>query len=115
MRLHHSGAVTYPLGQVIAFDAANGNWKVTDSTVATVANAKAVLVAETVFTGSESGGIKLVRAVIGGKVDADQLVFEGTDTLDTVPSGAADSFRTQLRSYGIIAEELAQQRIEDNQ
>ena len=117
VRLHHSGAITYPGGQVLAFDGANGNWKATDSTTATVANAKAVLFAETEFTGSEVGGIKRVRAVIGGKVDAGQLVFEGSDTLDTIPTPAADadSFRVQLRGYGIIAEDLAQQQIQDNQ
>ena len=115
LRLHHSGAVTYPLGQVLAFDAANGNWKITVSGTPAVANAKAVLVAATEYTGSEPGSVKLVRALIGGKVDAGQLVFDGSDTLDTVPAGAADSFRTQLRAYGIIADELAQQRTEDNQ
>lgn len=117
IRLHHADAITYPAGQVLAFDGANGNWKVTDSTTDTVANAKAVLNAETVFTGSESGGIKVVRAIIGGKVDAGQLVFEGTDDLDTIPTPAAgaDSFRVQLRGYGIIAEDLTQQQIQDNQ
>lgn len=113
--LYYNGAITLPLGKALAFDAANGNWKITDSTVANQANAKAVLVAETTYTGSEPGSVKLVRAVIGGKVDPGQLVFEGSDTLDTIPAGAVDSFRTQLRAYGIIADDLAQQYIEDNQ
>lgn len=110
--LNAPGAVTYPLGTVLAFDASAAKWKITKSGTAAVANAKALLVAETEFTGA---GDKLVRAIIGGKVDAGQLVFDGADTLDTIPAGADDSFRLQLRGYGILAEDLAQQQIQDNQ
>lgn len=118
--LYNSGAATFPEGQILAFDGINGaNYKITDSTITDPdqANAKAVLAEITTFTGSEPGSTKLVRAIIGGKVDAGQLVFEGSDDLDTVPvlAAGADSFRIQLRAYGIIAENLAQQNIEDNQ
>ena len=73
--------------------------------------------AETEYTGSEPGSVKKVRAIVGGKVDASQLDFEGTDTLTTIPTpgAGADNFKVQLRAYGIIAEDLAQQQIQDNQ
>jgi len=110
--LNAAGAVTYPAGQVIAFDAVAGKYKATVSGTAVVANAKVVLAEEAVFAGA---GDKLVRAIIKGGVDAAKLVFDGTDTLDTIPAGAEDDFRLYLRRYGIYAEDLAVQRIQDNQ
>lgn len=109
--LNAPGAITYPQGQALAFDAAAGKWKITESGTAAVANAKAILAQETVFSGA---GDRLVRAVIGGVVDEDLLVFDGADTVDTIPAGADDSFGLQLRDYGIEALSLAEQRIQDN-
>lgn len=110
--LNAPGAITYPKGQVLAFDAAAGKWKKTQSGIAAVANAKAILAQETVFSGA---GDRLVRAVIGGVLDKDLLVFAGGDTIDTIPAGADDSFGLQLRDYGIEVLSLAEQRIQDNQ
>jgi phage baseplate assembly protein gpV len=110
--LNAPGAVTYPEGQVLAYDAAAAKWKITKSGTAAVANAKAILSAETEFTGA---GDKLVRAAIGGTVDQNFLVFDGADTIDTIPAGAADSFGLQLRDYGILAIDPANLTAEDNQ
>lgn len=110
--LNAPGAVTYPAGQVLAFDATAGKYKITASGTAAVANAKAVLAEEAVFTGAAD---KLTRVCLLGSVDADLLIFDGSDTIDTIPAGVDDSFRTQLRAYGIFAEEMVEQRIEDNQ
>lgn len=110
--LNAPGAVTYPEGQVLAFDATAAKWKITRSGTAAVANAKAVLAEEAVFTGA---GDKLVRAVVAGKVRAEKLVWDGSDTIDTIPAGVDDSFRTMLRSYMIVAESLSEQNFLDNQ
>lgn len=110
--LNAAGVITYPAGQALAFDASAAKWKITESGTAAVANAKAVLAAETVFTGA---GDKLVRAILGGTVDQNLLVFDGSDTIATIPAGAADSFGLQLRDYGIEVIDPAQQLIEDNQ
>jgi hypothetical protein len=110
--LNAPGAVTYPEGQVLAFDATAAKWKITKSGTAAVANAKAILSAEIVFSGA---GDKLVRAVIGGTIDQNFLTFDGADTIDTIPAGAADSFGLQLRDYGILAIDPAQLTAEDNQ
>lgn len=110
--LNAAGAIVYPVGQVLAFDATAGKWKITVSGTPAVANAKALLAAETEFTGA---GDKLVRAIIGGTIDQNLLTFDGADTIDTIPAGAADSFGLQMRSYGIYAIDPAQQLIEDNQ
>ena len=112
INLNAAGAIIYPAGQVLAFDATAAKWKITVSGTAVVANAKAVLAAETEFIGA---GDKLVRAIIGGVVDQNLLVFDGADTIDTIPAGAADSFGLQLRDYGIEVIDPAQQLIEDNQ
>ena len=112
INLNAAGAIIYPAGQVLAFDATAAKWKITVSGTAVVANAKAVLAAETEFAGA---GDKLVRAIIGGVVDQNLLVFDGADTIDTIPAGAADSFGLQLRDYGIEVIDPAQQLIEDNQ
>lgn len=110
--LNAGGAVTYPAGQVLAFDATAGKYKITQSGTPAVANAKAVLAAEVTFSGA---GDKLVRAVKSGHVDAAKLVFDGSDTLDTIPAGGADSFRLQLRDYEILVESSAEQTFQDNQ
>ena len=114
IRLYAPAPTTYVKGQSLAFDAPNGNWKITQSGTADVANAKALLAAETIYAGPGTE-TKTVRAVIGGKVDASKIVFDGSDTIDTIPAGAADSFGLQLRSYGIIAKELSEQNLLDNQ
>lgn len=110
--LSAAGAVTYPEGQVLAFNASTGKWDITKSGTAAIANAKAVLAEEAAFTGA---GDKLVRACVKGEVDEDLLIFDGSDTIDTIPAGAADSFRVQLRDYMIIARKYAQQLRQDNQ
>lgn len=109
--LNAPGAVDYEPGQVLAFDASDGKWKITKSGTAAVANAKAVLVEEASFSGS---GDRLSRALIGGEVQEDLLVWDGSDTPDTIPAGAEDSFRVQLRSYGIILRDPAQLTREDD-
>ena len=104
------GAVTYEPGRVLAFDASAGKWKITESGTAAVANAKAVLIEEAEFTGA---GDRLSRVMIKGEVDENQLIFDGSDTPDTIPAGASDSFRTQLRAYGIILRSPAELTKED--
>ena len=107
-----AGVATYLPGRVLAFDASTGKYKITISGTAAVANAKAVLAQEITFTGA---GDKLARVCLKGSVDENLLIFDGSDTIDTIPAGAADSFRTQLRAYGILAENPVEQRIQDNQ
>lgn len=110
--LNAGGAIIYPVGQVLAYDASAAKWKITESGTPAVANAKAVLAAETEFSGA---GDKLVRAIIGGTIDQNLLTFDGADTIDTIPAGEPDTFGLQMRSYGILAIDPAQQLIEDNQ
>jgi hypothetical protein len=99
--LSATGAVTYDEGTVLGFDKATGKYVATNTTVANAENAKAVLMGTAEYSGV---GDKKVRAVIGGQVDEDLLIFvDGGDGIDTIPAGADDSFRTQLRSYGIVA------------
>jgi len=95
-----AGADTFETNQVLAFDASTGTYKKTVSGTAAVANAKAILKEEVVFTGA---GTKKTRALLGGEINSGVLVFEGADTLETIPAGADDSFRVQLRAYGIVA------------
>lgn len=109
--LNAPGAVDYEPGQVLAFDASDGKWKITKSGTAAVANAKSVLVEEASFSGS---GDRLSRVLIGGEVQEDLLIWDGSDTPDTIPPGAEDSFRVQLRSYGIILRDPAQLTREDD-
>jgi len=94
-------AIDYPAGQVLAFNATTGNYEATDSATAAIANAKAVLAQDVSFAGAEAQTNR--RALVGGEVDETKLVFLGADDLETIPAGAADSFRLQLRDYGIIA------------
>jgi hypothetical protein len=111
--LNAPGAVIYPKGQVLAFDAAADKWKKTISGTPAVANAKGVLSEEVEFTGA--GDKTNVRMIKGGTLDQNLLVFDGSDTVDTIPSGADDSFQLQLRAYNIVLENPAEQRIQDNQ
>lgn len=99
LTLAASGAADYTAGTVLAFDATTGNYKQTVSGTAAIANAKAILAHDVSFS---EAGTKLIRAVIAGDVDQNLLIWDGTDTPDTIPAGAADSFRLQLRAYGII-------------
>lgn len=97
--LNAPGEVTYERGTVLAFDGSDGKYKVTDSTTAAVANAKAVLAEQAVFTGA---GDRLSRVLVKGNVDENKLIWQGTDTADTIPAGGSDSFRLQLRDYMIV-------------
>ncbi len=110
--LNAPGAVTYLEGQVLAFDASAAKWKITKSGTAAVANAKAILAAETEFSGA---GDKLIRAIIGGTINQNFLVFDGADTIATIPAAADDSFGLQLRDYGILVIDPTQLTAEDNQ
>ena len=65
-----------------------------------------------------SGGDKNIRVLVGGKVDDSQIVFDGIDTLATVPAtpaGQPDSYLTMLRDYGMSAINLDDHYIQDNQ
>jgi len=93
-------ALDMDAGSVLAFDATTGTWIWTDSATASVANAKAVLVQDISF--SEAGTRENTRCLIGGEVDQDKLIFQGSDTVDTIPAGGEDTFGLQLRSYGIV-------------
>lgn len=106
------GAVTYSPGQILAFNATTGKYEITVSGTAAVSNAKAVLAQEMSFTGA---GDKLARVCVEGSVDENLLTFDGTDTLDTINAAGTDSFRTQLRAYGILTENPVEQTIQDNQ
>lgn len=109
--LNAPGAVDYEPGRVLAFDASAGKWKITESGTPAVANAKAVLVEKASFAGA---GDRLSRILIGGEVQEDLLIWDGSDTPDTIPAGNEDSFRIQLRSYGIILRDPAQLTREDD-
>lgn len=108
-----AGALDLDAGTVLAFNATTGTWWETKSGTAAVANAKAVLASDISFAGA--GTIENVRSLIGGEVDESKLLFNGADTIDTIPAGAADSFRVQLRSYGIIARPGQVEDVLDNQ
>lgn len=65
-----------------------------------------------------SGGAKALRVLVGGDLDDSQMEFDGIDTLDTVPAtpaGQPDSYRTQLRDYGMFAKTISDLFIQDNQ
>ncbi|MCK5606235.1 hypothetical protein KAR91_30325 [Candidatus Pacearchaeota archaeon] len=96
--LTSAGAGTWVKGTVLAFSSANGDYRKTVSGTADVANAKAILPVDVVFAGAES---KNTRIINGGEIQEDLLVFDGADTINTIPASAADSFKVQLRDYGI--------------
>ena len=96
-----NGAVDLVAGTVLAFEATDGTYQPTVSGTAAVANAKAILMQDVSFSGA--GTKENTRLLVGGEIDVSKLTFDGSDTIDTIPAGAADSFRVQLRSYGIIA------------
>ncbi|MBP7735947.1 MAG: hypothetical protein KA369_08245 [Spirochaetes bacterium] len=106
-----SAAITVPAGQVLAFKASTKKYNLSKSGASAQANAKAIM-AESRTWGS--AGDKRVRILIGGEVRVDDLTFDGTDTIDTLPSGASDTFRTQLRGYGIIVRSDADIDEQDN-
>lgn len=62
-----------------------------------------------------SGGDKNIRILNEGDLDDSQMVFDGSDTLDTVPTGEDDSYRVALRDYGMTAKTLKDHFIQDNQ
>lgn len=101
--------IDYKKGTVLAFNATTGKYEQTKSGTAAVANAKTILAQDVSFS---AAGDKTVRILIGGQVDEDQLIWDGTDSPETIPAGAADSFQLQLRAYGILLRPLAQQSFE---
>ena len=65
-----------------------------------------------------SGGAETIRVLNEGDVDDSQIVFDGADTLATVPAtpaGQPDSYRIMLRDYGMTAKTLSDHFIQDNQ
>jgi len=59
-----------------------------------------------------------IRVLIEGDVDDSQIIFDGSDTLTTVPAlptGQTDDYFTQLRDYGMFAKTLKDHYIQDNQ
>lgn len=58
---------------------------------------------------------KTIRVLIEGDIDDSQIVFDGSDTLATVPSGETDDYFTQLRDYQMFAKTLKDHFIQDNQ
>jgi len=100
LTVESGGAEDWSAGTVLAFDATTGTWKKTASGTAAIANAKAVLAQDVTF--GEAEAIENKRALIGGEVDESKLIFDGSDTPDTIPATSDDSFRVQLRAYGII-------------
>jgi hypothetical protein len=106
------GAVTYVEGTVLAFDKTTNKYVATSTNVPEAGNAKAVLMGNVEFSGA---GDKLVRGLLEGEVDEDKLTLVfGSDTLDTIPGGADDSFRVQLRDYGILVVKLQEGTFENN-
>lgn len=87
-------------GGVLAFNKSTGMYCPTDSRDPNTANAKAIVlecIADFVPAGSRP-----LTALIGGEGPDDLVGFAYSgDNLDTIPAGAEDSYRVQLRKYGI--------------
>jgi len=65
-----------------------------------------------------SGGALPIRVLVSGDIDDSQIVFDGADTLATVPAtpaGQPDDYLTMLRDYGIFAKTIKDLFIQDNQ
>ncbi len=62
-----------------------------------------------------TGGASSIRVLVGGFVDQSQIVFDGADTLATVPTGEDDSYEVALRDYGMSAKTLDDHYKPDNQ
>jgi len=87
-------------GTVLAFDATTGKYNVTHTDFPNLSNAKAVCGHTLEFEIGETKEVSILRK---GEVNIERLLFvKSGDDLDTIPAGASDSFRTQLRDYGII-------------
>lgn len=100
IELEAAAALDLPAGTSLAFNATTSTWWETISGTAAVANAKAVLVQDVSF--AAAGTRENTRCLIGGEIDEEKLIFNGTDTVDTIPAGGEDTFGLQLRSYGIV-------------
>jgi hypothetical protein len=106
-----SAAITVNPGQVLAFKASTKKYNLTKSGATAQANAKAIMAESRTWSGA---GDKRVRILIGGEARVDDLTFDGSDNIDTLPGGASDTFRTQLRSFGIIVRSDADIDEQDN-
>jgi len=62
-----------------------------------------------------SGGALPIRILVQGDIDDSQIVFDGADTLATVPTGEDDSYLVALRDYGMFAKTLDDHFKLDNQ
>jgi len=91
--------ITVLEGSVLSFDATTGKYNATYSAIPALANAKAVSMGTVSFDTAET---KRVTILTKGQVNEEILLFQPGDDLDTIPPGGSDSFRTQLRDYGII-------------
>ena len=65
--------------------------------------------------GDATGGAITLRVLNEGELDDSKMVFDGADTLETVPTGEDDSYRVALRDYGMTAKTLTDHFIPDNQ
>jgi len=102
-------------GTVLAFDIAENEYLPTQvlGTAGVDDNAKAIMVEDLVFTGTET---QEFRILVGGEVAEELLVFfDGNDTPATVVTGTGDTIRTQLRDYGINLNSVLDDSILDNQ
>jgi len=99
------GADTYAEGTILSRDA-NGNWVVCDPAESDGTEIPlGVLTIETVAT---AAGNVSVRVLTNGKVRADKLVYDSGAEVDVATIDA-------LRDYGIVALEVDEQGVLDNQ
>ena len=114
-QVKRGAAGTLLKGTVLAFDETADTYLPTQipGSVGVDDNAKAIMVKDLVFTGTETQDF---RIVVGGEVDENLLVFfDGNDTPATIVTGTGDTIRTQLRDYGIILTNVGDESVLDNQ
>lgn len=101
-------------GTVLSFDATTEKYNVTHTDFPALSNAKAVCGHTVEFEIAETKEVAILRK---GQVNKERLLFVKTgDDLDTIPAGASDSFRTQLRDYGImVIDESFQDEVDNKQ
>lgn len=92
----------YKAGTALSFDAATNTYAITNSAATPTHRAVAVL-ANNVPESNTSTTLKLTIC-IKGYVDEDKLIFGGSDTINTVAADTTDTYKSQLRNYGIIAQ-----------
>jgi len=101
-------------GGVLAFNKSTGAYCPTNSSNPDTANAKAIALEcrlDIVMPGAEK-----FLCLIGGEGPDELINFENpADTLDTIPAGSEDSYRVQLRKYGIYLRPVVQIDEFDNQ